>query len=410
MASRLNILYLGTWYPHPADNGYKIRVLYLLRSLAARHDVTFLSFAFGTAQSQERSVLHDWCSTVQVVTLDPFAFNRRGILRTFIAPRPLYCLPIPAMAQLVASSTESQRFDTIIASTLMMADYTRNLPKSVTKVLEEHNSMTRWMHERFLQQKGLLGRMRCWVSWHKTRRHESAVLRRFDLVTMVCEQDAATTRSLLPTDWPPVSVVPNGVDCTLNRPGLAAHIPDTLVFNGSLTYRVNFDSVRWFLTEVYPHIKRGRPTVNFVVTGSVDGIDLSGLPLDNSIRLTGLLRDVRPAVAQATVCVAPIWQGGGTRLKILEAMAIGTPVVATSKAAEGLQVSDGEHLLLADTPQAFAEKTLLLLKNADLRSYLAINARKLVEREYDWERIGDTFVTVVEQAVQRKASNHTPVQ
>ena len=143
--------------------------------------------------------------------------------------------------------------------------------------------------------------------------------------------------------------------------------------------------MRWFLAEVYPRIKAQSPDVSLTITGSTDGVDLAGLALDDTVRLTGFVDDVRLPVAEAAVCVAPIRQGGGTRLKILEAMALGTPVVATAKGAEGLDVVDGEHLLLADDPERFARRTVALAGDADLRQRLRGNARRLVEERYDWD-------------------------
>ena len=200
----------------------------------------------------------------------------------------------------------------------------------------------------------------------------------------------------------PLEVVPNGVDCDHNRPGLAQPQPIRLVYNGSLTYSANYDAMRWFLAEVYPRIKAQVPGVSLTITGSTRGVDLAGLALDDTVRLTGFVDDVRIPVAEAGVCVVPIRQGGGTRLKILEAMALGTPVVATSKGAEGLDAVDGEHLLLADDPEAFARRTVELLGNPALRHDLAANARRLVEDRYDWAAIGQRFVDLVEATVKEK--------
>ena len=196
-----------------------------------------------------------------------------------------------------------------------------------------------------------------------------------------------------------MEVVPNGVDSTYNCPDLDAPLPNTLVYNGSLAYGANYDAVRWFLAEAYPRLKAHVPDVTLAVTGSIKGVDLAGLALDDTVRLTGYVDDVRIPVSQATVCIVPIRQGGGTRLKILEAMALGTPVVATSKGAEGLDVVDGEHLLLADAPELFSVRTAELLSNPDLRHRLAANARRLVEAHYDWQAIGQHFVDLVEETV-----------
>ncbi len=161
--------------------------------------------------------------------------------------------------------------------------------------------------------------------------------------------------------------------------------------------------MQWFLTEVYPRIKQRVPNVSLTISGSTSGVDLAGLRLDESVHLSGYVEDVRPLVAGGAVCVAPIRQGSGTRLKILEAMALGTPVVATSKGAEGLGVTPGEDILLADEPVEFAAQVVRLLHDPALHEHLARNARRLVEQYYDWEQIGQRFVELVEGVVEQRS-------
>lgn len=398
----MKILFLASWFPYPPDNGSKLRAYHLLRSLAERHRVTLLSFAFATARPEEAGPLTEWGVEVQAVPINPFETNRAGALRTFLSPRPVVSRPIAAMSRLLAETLRSGTFDAVIASTEMMADYALQAPSGTARILEEHNSMTRWMHERYREQASAVQRLRCWASWQKTRLYEARLFKQFDLVTMVSEQDAGITRALLPLGRPAVHVVPNGVDCAHNRPGLAQPQPDRLVFNGSLTYSANYDAMRWFLAEVYPRVKAQVPGATLTITGSTQGVDLAGLALDEGVTLTGFVEDVRIPVAEAAVAVAPIRQGGGTRLKILEAMALGTPVVATSKGAEGLEVADGKHLLLADDPETFAGRTVELLRDVGLRGRLAADARRLVEQRYDWVAIGRRFTALVEETVAQR--------
>lgn len=394
----MNILLLSSWFPYPPDNGSKLRVHHLLRALGQAHEVSLLSFAFATAQPDVADGLRSLCADVQVVPVDPFAANQAGALRTFLSPAPIAARPLPAMAAATASLAAQGPFDLVIASTEMMAAYALQMPAATDKVLEEHNSLTRWMQERYDEQSNAVQRLRCWASWQKTRRYEARLFNRFDLVTMVSAQDQAASRSL-PGYSGRVEVVPNGVDCAHNRPGLAQPQPASLVFNGSLTYFANYDAMQWFLAEIYPRIRVQMPDAALAITGSTQSVDLTSLALDDSVTLTGFVEDVRIPVAEAAVAMAPIRQGGGTRLKILEAMALGTPVVATSKGAEGLKVVDGEHLLLADDPQRFAEQVVALLADTDLRARLAANARRLVEQRYDWDAIGRRFVALVEETV-----------
>jgi len=404
----MNILFLSTWFPEPVDNGSKLRVAYLLRALGQTHSVSFLSFAFSTALPLNLQTVRTWCDSVEAVPVDPFVVNRSSALKTFLSPSPLSARAIPSMRELVDRNLSKRHYDALIASTTVTATYALQAPSSTAKILEEHNSLTRWMQERYREQTRPIDKLRCWASWQKSRLYEARLFDRFDLITMVSAQDQAACLRDLPGYAGHVEVVPNGVDCDRNYPGIMTPQPNQLVFNGSLTYSANYDAMRWFLTDIYPLIKALQPKVYLTVTGSTDGVDLAALPLDESVHLTGFVEDVRLPVAEAAVAIAPIRQGGGTRLKILEAMALGTPVVATSKGAEGLDAADGEHLLLADTPPAFANALLSLLADAEKRAWLALNARRLVETQYDWAAIGERFVRLVEDAVERR--NGSPVR
>ena len=396
----MNILFLSTWFPYPPDNGSKIRVYHLLRALEQRHALTLLSFAFDTARPDQAAPHTICCDEIEVVRCNPFERGCVARALRFLSPSPIVNAPVPEMQGLVSTALKQVDFDVVIASTTLMATYAL-MAVNIPKVLEEHNFHTQWAWERYQQQNSALGRLQSWVSWQKRRRYDAKLLSRFDLCTMVSHGDKAATLRILPAYQGLVEVVPSGVDCQHNHLGVAQPVPNTLVFNGALTYSANYDAMRFFLTEIHPLIRQWAPDVSLTITGSTSGVNLAGLKLDESVHLSGYVDDIRPVVAGASVCLVPIRQGGGTRLKILEAMALGTPVVATSKGAEGLAVIDGQHILLADDPATFASRTLKLLQNPALRQRLATNARSLVEEQYDWTQIGQRFVGFVEDVAVR---------
>ena len=197
-----------------------------------------------------------------------------------------------------------------------------------------------------------------------------------------------------------VVVVPNGVDLDRYKGDFGAPEPGTLIFPGALTYGANFDAMAFFLHQVFPLVKARRPEVVLRITGKTNGVPVDRLPLDERVILTGHLDDVRPPVAQSWACVVPLRIGGGTRLKILEAMALGTPVVSTSKGAEGLEVVPGEHILIADEPTEFADAVLRLLDDPALRTKLAADGQRLVREQYGWEQIGKKLDQLLHQIVQ----------
>lgn len=404
----MKILFLSTWFPCPTDNGSKIRVYHLLRALGARHQVTLLSFAFETAVPERADDLFRFCADVQAIRCNPFERGPVARALRFLSPAPIVTAPLPEMTRAVRSALTRTDFDVVVASNETMAAYALFAPPATVKVLEEHNSMTRWMWERYQKQDSVVQRLRCWTSWQKTRHYEARLFRRFDLCVMTSEQDRRTSQHTLPGYSGKVEVVPNGVDCQHNRPGLAQATPEALVFNGALTYSANYEAMQYFLTEIYPLIQKQVPDVTLTITGSTRDVNLAGLRLDESVRLSGYVDDVRPLVSGANVCVVPIRQGGGTRLKILEAMALGTPVVATSKGAEGLGVTPNHDIQVADEPVEFAAHVIRLLRDPVLRQRLVTNARRLVEQRYDWAQIGQRFVDLVEDVASRHMRGGVP--
>ena len=204
----MDILFLSTWFPYPPDNGSKLRVSYLLRALAKAHRVSLVSFAFGTARPDKAEDLRAMCCEVHVVRADPFAVNRAGPLRTFLSPRPVASRPIKEMSRLVADVIRGDRFDAVISSTEMMADYALQAPPSVARILEEHNSTLRWSWERYQSQESPIQSLRRWISWQKARHYEARLLRKFDMCTMVSDQDRAASVAMLPGPDPRIEVVP----------------------------------------------------------------------------------------------------------------------------------------------------------------------------------------------------------
>ncbi|MFW6116436.1 MAG: glycosyltransferase family 4 protein, partial [bacterium] len=199
-------------------------------------------------------------------------------------------------------------------------------------------------------------------------------------------------------------LVPNGVDLETNSGDFGAPEPDTLIYPGALTYSANFDAMEFFLQDVFPLVKSQRPNAKLRITGRYDGAPTERLPLGDGVELTGYLDDIRPTVGQTWACVVPLRTGGGTRLKILEAMALGTPVVSTAKGAEGLRVSPGEDILIANEPAEFAAHVLRLLDDEALREKLVANGRNLVEARYRWDRIGERLERFLRRVVEKNRS------
>lgn len=398
----LNILFISAWFPFPQDNGSRIRVYQLLKALGKRHRVHLVAFLPAEQEREYLPAASELCASAQVVVRDPFWRDpRKNLSGHFsLTPRDVLRSYSAEMAGQAMELLEQVKPACVIASTIAAAPYA--LQGAVRgRVLEEHNFTTRWMEERYRMQGGPIRRMAGWVTWQKCRRYERQLYAQFETVSMVSEQDRQAVQASFPEYAGRLAAIPNGVDLETRQMGLAEPEPGRLVFNGSLTYAANLEAVRWFVAETLPLIRQARPGARLVVTGRTEGVDLAGVADQPGVELSGYLEDVRPAVAGSWLAVAPLRSGGGTRLKILEAMALGTPVVATPKGAEGLAARPGEEILIADKPGALAALCLRLLESPALRQAMAEKGRKLVETQYGWEGIGEKFCNLVEETVER---------
>ena len=287
-------------------------------------------------------------------------------------------------------------FDLVISSTFMIAPYAAKVGP-VPKIIDMME-VSQFVSDTPRALQSWPARQRTALRSAKLVRFLLQLSRSHRYCATASVQDRADLDALV-GGWPgETRVIPNCIELgsyanIAPNPG-ACH---ALIFSGNLTFGPNLDAMRFFLAEIWPLVRAEQPSSHLKITGHADRAALGPLADDSQVILTGYLPDVRQAVADAMVSVAPLRTGGGTRLKILEAMAIGTPVVATSKGAEGLDVRHEEHLLIADEPRVFAECVVRLLRDADLRRNLAANARALVAARYDWAVVMPRYLDWIDE-------------
>jgi glycosyltransferase involved in cell wall biosynthesis len=303
------------------------------------------------------------------------------------------------MSARVQAVARSWKPDVVVATTFLMAPYALALP-GVRRVVDVDNLLALMLQEEVRQARGLLRRLRRLGAYWKLRRYESRIFRQFDLCLVTSSLDCRRIAGYVPLRPQQIGLVRNGVDLDYFAANGTSRAEDSLIFTGALTYEPNRDAMTYFIREILPVVRNARPAATLKITGAVGNQSLAASLGDGGVEFTGYLEDIRPALAGSAVAVVPLRKGAGTRLKILEAMALGTPVVSTTKGAEGLEVERGIHLLLADGPSEFAEATLQLLRDPGLRSRLAGRARRLVRATYDWASIGDDFAQMVQGLVE----------
>lgn len=396
----MRILFLSTWFPYPLSQGSKIRAYHLLRALAEQHEIALVSFADTEIEPAWIEHMRQFCSRVEVVPQNPFSYSRLRSLLGWLSLQPsaVAASYSEEMARRVASVAREWQAECVAALTFVTAPYTLLLP-GVHKLVDVDNLMSPMLYESYRHGSGLPDLARRWLAWKKFLHYERWLYRQFDSLLVVSERDARTASAQLAVPGDRLWVVPNGVDTEANRPGICDPQPGTLVFNGSPTYSLNLDGIRWFLQEIFPRVLAGAPGTRLKITGRISPELRDQFRQYTNVEVTGYLEDVRPAVAGSWAAVAPLRFGGGSRLKILEALALGTPVISTTKGAEGLDLRHGEHLLIADTPEDFAAQTLRLLQDGELRRQLSDQGAEWVARLYDWRLIGQDFRVQVNHLV-----------
>lgn len=390
-----HLLFLSRWFPYPPDNGSKLRIWNLLRGLAEEHDVTLLTFVGRSQGDPDFSGLASLCRDVQVVPWKPYQPDSLRARLGFLNPKPRSVIDTfsPEMEAQIERYVSGGAVDAVVASQIDMAAYVGAFGR-VPALFEEVEVGV--LYEQSAHASSLQDWVRYGLTWIKHRRFLASLLRRFAACTVVSDRERQLLQEVAP-DFEQVELIPNCIHLDDYAHVHAMPEPDTLIFTGSFTYHVNYEAMVWFMQEVYPIIRESVPDVRLIITG-----DHAGLPLPNAqnVTLTGFVDDVHSLIAGSWVSLAPIHEGGGTRLKILEAMALRTPVVSTSKGAEGLSVQDGEHLLLADTPETFAEAVIHLLQEPGLRTHLADNAFQLVQARYHWPVVMPRFLRLVRNLVE----------
>ena len=388
----------------PVENGGNIRSFHVLRHLAANHEVTFYSYYGGEPDpAYERELGRQLPGSVAVCT------GKRelsGPARAFDyllhlgnqAPYAVSRFASPKVQRQLGDWFREKRFDVAVCDFL---DVAVNFPRSLSipSVLFQHNVESEiWRRHAETAGNPLLRSMYA-HEFNKMLRYEQDQVQRFHHVIAVSESDRA-----LMTRWADgshITVVPTGVDLAAYRPDLKASEPSPLItFVGAMDWEPNVDGVDYFCTEIWPAIKAEVPDAKFRIVGRNPVRRVQKLASE-SVEVTGRVPSVVEHLQESAVVVVPLRIGGGTRLKIYEAMATARAVVSTTVGAEGLDVHHGRDIMLADDPRSFAQAVIMLLRDRELRRRYEKAAAETAAR-FDWPAIGERFGQVLQSVVERQ--------
>jgi sugar transferase (PEP-CTERM/EpsH1 system associated) len=381
-----------------------------MRHLAARHDITYLSFSDPSHTPEDREGMRAVCGELRTV---PRTDPAKGTARFYLdaaryvvdgAPYAVAKYRSAAYQEALRQILARRRFDAIVCDFLPPA---ANLPARLPcpSILFTHNVEAEIWRRHAENARGPVARALLSQQWRRMLRFEREALSRFDLVLAVSDADSGTFRRLYPGALKgPPHVVQTGVDTTYFAPApVPAPTPARpahLVFTGSMDWLPNEDGMLYFVRDILPHIREAEPDATLSIIGRAPTPAVKRLGDEAGIEVTGRVDDVRPHIAAGAVYVVPLRIGGGTRLKIFEAMAMGKAVVSTAVGAEGLPVTSGRDVVIADGPAAFARAVVGLIRDAGARQRIEAEARRLVVERYDWSAVAQDFEDALTRAVQ----------
>jgi sugar transferase (PEP-CTERM/EpsH1 system associated) len=394
----MRILFVTYGLPYPPDSGVRLHDFHLIKNVSKYYRVFLLSLITEFDQAKYLDDLREYCEHVDVVA----ARNRsvweqvREVGRHLRARFPVATVPFvyDEMMSKITECVTQHQVDIVQIEHSFLAPYVEAIPADgrCRSILSFHNLGVRQYRRMVGLQTGPAAKLLFVLKWLMMRGWEAKVAERFDRCVVVSPIEKELLQSANPRLV--ISTVENGVDVRERRPLPEATVVNDLLFVGTVGYPPNADAVLYFCRSILPLIRRQIPNVRLIVVGHAPTTKVRSLAKQDDVVVTGYVPDVIPYYQQARVVIVPLRGGGGTRLKILEAMALGRPVVSTSLGCEGLQVVDREHLMIADSPTEFAARVIELLTDARLRKEMAVNARRLVETHHDWEIISQKLLAL----------------
>ena len=412
----MRILWVKSELLHPVDKGGKIRTLEMLRHLMHGHEVTYLCLTSPTDAANAKDLAYEYCHHLETVPWsEPPRFSKGFYLdlaKNLASPLPYVIEKYkqPQMRDIIAKADALGSYDVILCDFLTPS---ANIPCKLkaASVLFEHNVETVLWERTYRNETNPVKRAYFLGQYLKMHAYEHLLCRRYDAVAAVSEQDAVAIRNRFGVRH--VFPEPTGVDFEFfspfvdDSPGKLARDPHDLVFTGSMDWMPNEDAIVWFADEILPRIASRIPSIKVTVVGRNPTPKLRALASRQPrIVLTGRVDDVRPYIDRSAVYIVPIRVGGGTRIKIYEAMGMGRAVVSTSIGAEGLPLQNGTEIVLADEPEHFADEVVRLITNETARNQIEHAARRAVVERFGWNKATEALVNIMERAREKHMRTH----
>jgi glycosyltransferase involved in cell wall biosynthesis len=392
-----NLLMIAPYLPYPPVSGGRVRTYNLIKSLKDEWDITLACFVKPNELTTDVDYLKEFCANI-------YTFPRRSspglcelLKMTLTSLHPIYQqIHTSKLAKnTISTLLQHNHYDVIHVESYYMM---QNLPiTKVSLLLSETNIEFLAMKRLAPYSRDLMRRIIFEIDWRKQKRQEIKEWRISNLCTMVSEVDASLASNIEPRVW--FDIVPNGVESEFVEYKLNEKMGTQIVFIGNYHGMPNVDAAIFLVKEIFPLVKREVPLATLLIVGQDPTREILELAKEPGVRVIGFVEDIRPLIAESAIVACPIRFGSGTRIKILQAMALGKSVVSTYVGCEGLDVRDKIDLLIADGAHDFAKAIISCLTNQELRTRLGQNAREKVRKHYLWHKsalkLSDCYMSII---------------
>lgn len=388
----MRILFLSQVLSYPLDAGPKMRSYFVLRHLTQKHEVTLLTFVRATDRPEYIAHLAEFCHTVYPVPIHRTRLRDvKFLAQSLLTQQPFLIIrdQIPAMNEQIDRLVSQENFNVVHADQLWMAQYALRAKKvapQVKLILDQHNAVQLIPKRLVMDETNPIKKSFLAREAHVLASYEAEICRRFDHVVWVTEEDRQTVAAgdpLSPNGKTPSTVIPICADPLEVTPVARAAKGHRITFLGGLHWPPNAQGILWFAKHIFPQVQAEIPEAKLTVIGKNPPAGLEG----EGVEVTGYVTDLTSYLAETAVFIVPLHAGGGMRVKILDAWSWGLPIVSTTIGAEGINIQDGENILIADTPQTFAQAVVRIFKDKTLAYHLAQGGRQAALNKYNWRTI-----------------------
>jgi sugar transferase (PEP-CTERM/EpsH1 system associated) len=388
----MKILMISPYLPWPLYGGASVRIFNIIKELSQRGHRIVLVAGKKKDSDLSNNILYQLCEKVYLYEL-PSMGRLHSIIHSLFSrqPYPTFQFQNKHLSEIVYDLLKNERFDLLWINFLFMADVLSKITVRNTSIILDQFEADELIWERYIQKGNFIQKIFSYSNLKKIQALQRKVFKYINTLLCVSEIEAEFMKSRVPQETE-VWVAPNGADIDFFQPKVIHNKSEPIILiTGGMCVKRNIEAAIWFAKKIFPKIKKVVSEAQFWIVGSYPDKKVLALKIIPGVVVTGTVREIRTYYQKAKVYVAPFRFGEGTRLKVLEAMAMGIPIVSTEMGCQGIEVIDGEHLLMAKTEDEFAEKVIELLSSSQKGQALAKASRKLIEQKYNWKVIVDTL-------------------